>query len=48
MIGDDLQADILGAQNIGIKGVYFNPNRLASHEDVYLEISSLHHLKKIL
>ena len=26
MIGDDLKVDILGAENFGIRAVYFNPD----------------------
>ncbi len=48
MIGDDLEADILGAQNVGIKGIYFNPEGDKSHKDVFMQISTLDKLKEIL
>ena len=48
MIGDDLQADILGAQNAGIDQVYFNPNKKSHELNVTFEISRLEELKAIL
>ena len=47
-IGDNLFVDILGCQNSGIDGVYFNPSKSLHSEDVRYEISCLSHLKKIL
>jgi putative hydrolase of the HAD superfamily len=48
MIGDDLQADILGAQNAGIDQVFFNPNKKTHELNVTFEISKLEELKSIL
>ena len=48
MIGDDLLGDVIGAENVGIQGVYFNPNKIKHNEDVVHEISSLNELKTLL
>ncbi len=48
MVGDDLQADILGAKNMGIKGIYFNPDKKPHQEIVDYEITCLLEIKKIL
>ena len=41
MIGDHLEADVLGAMNVGWKGIYYNPEK----EEVKVEIHhELHHL----
>lgn len=48
MIGDALDVDILGAQNVGMHSVYFNPNRLAHHDEPTYEIHCLSELKNIL
>ncbi|HAF28098.1 MAG TPA: noncanonical pyrimidine nucleotidase, YjjG family, partial [Bacteroidales bacterium] len=29
MIGDDLQVDVLGAKNIGLDQVFFNPDNIS-------------------
>ena len=47
-IGDNLSVDILGCQNSGIDGVYFNPQKSSHSEDVRYEISCLSQLKEIL
>ena len=41
IIGDDLAVDILGAKDIGMDGVYFNPDGLEHEEEVAFEIKSL-------
>lgn len=41
MIGDDPQADILGASNAGIDAVWFNPLGEVREIDVTYEISAL-------
>ncbi|MBC8265718.1 MAG: noncanonical pyrimidine nucleotidase, YjjG family [Flavobacteriales bacterium] len=46
-IGDDLIVDILGCQNFGIDGVYFNPEKTKHSECPKFEISCLSELKKI-
>ena len=48
MIGDDLEADIIGARNFGIDQVYFNPERIAHSEKITLEITQLNQLYRIL
>jgi len=48
MIGDDLSVDILGAEAVGIQGVYFNPNRIAHKEYVVHEIFCLSELISLL
>lgn len=48
MIGDDLYADILGAKDVGIDQIYFNPEKNPHYEEVTYEISCLSHLKEIL
>ncbi|MNS84078.1 Pyrimidine 5'-nucleotidase YjjG [compost metagenome] len=48
MIGDSLEADILGAQSFGMDQVYFNPEQVAHSEQPTFEISCLSELKKIL
>ncbi len=48
MVGDSIEADILGAINFGIKAVYFNPaNEKVSH-DAIIQIQNLTQLKNIL
>ena len=48
MIGDDLPVDILGAQNIGMEGVYFNPHELPHDEEPAYEIQDLIQLTEFL
>lgn len=48
MVGDDLQADILGAKQVGISGIYFNPNKSPHREKIDHEISALMEISKIL
>lgn len=45
MIGDDPEADILGAKNFGLDQVYFNPGKKHSEENPTYEIE---HLKQLL
>jgi putative hydrolase of the HAD superfamily len=44
MIGDSLEADIYGAQNFGMKAIYFNPLRKEKPEDVSMQIMHLEEL----
>ena len=44
MIGDDLKVDILGAENFGIRAVYFNPNMKIHNEKISFEIKNLDEL----
>ena len=48
MIGDNLVADILGAKNVGIDQVYFNPEKNRHQERVSYEISDLGELPALL
>ncbi len=48
MIGDDLEADVLGARNAGIDAIYFNPSRHKDYTSVPSEIKCLSELFKIL
>jgi len=48
MIGDDIEADILGAQRCGIDQVLFNPNKRKHGIKSTFEIFSLNELKTIL
>jgi putative hydrolase of the HAD superfamily len=48
MIGDSLEADILGAKNAGIDQVFFNPTRKRHAQQVTYEISCLSQLQRIL
>jgi YjjG family noncanonical pyrimidine nucleotidase len=48
MIGDSIEADVLGAINFGMKAVYFNPaNKMVSHDKI-IQIQKLTQLKNIL
>ena len=48
MIGDSIEADVLGAINFGMKAVYFNPeNQTVSHNQI-IQIQKLIQLKNIL
>jgi putative hydrolase of the HAD superfamily len=48
MIGDSLEADILGAKNVGMDQVYFNPLEKTHSEHITHEINSLNALLKCL
>ena len=48
MIGDDLMVDIIGSENAGIKGVYFNPESKNHNENISYEISCLSELMQLL
>ncbi|MBM3400804.1 MAG: noncanonical pyrimidine nucleotidase, YjjG family [Bacteroidetes bacterium] len=48
MIGDSIEADIRGAQDYGMKAIYFNPERKEKPSDVQHEISCLSELKTLL
>ena len=47
-IGDNLIVDILGCQNFGIDGIYFNPDKKEHKENVTFEISCLSQIMEIL
>lgn len=48
MIGDDLEADVLGAKKLGMHQVYFNPDKKPHSHTITYEIQSILDLKKIL
>jgi putative hydrolase of the HAD superfamily len=48
MVGDSLEADIIGARNCGMDQVYYNPEKISHVEKVTHEISCLTELKNIL
>ncbi|HTO15959.1 MAG TPA: YjjG family noncanonical pyrimidine nucleotidase [Edaphocola sp.] len=48
MIGDNLEVDILGAQNIGMEQVYFNPHKLEHLGSPTYEIADLKELEQIV
>lgn len=45
MIGDSIEADVYGAQNFGMKAIYFNPFKAQKPSDVVQEI---HHLEELM
>lgn len=47
-IGDNLVVDILGCQNFGIDGIYFNQEKKKHKENVAFEISCLSQIMEIL
>ncbi len=48
MIGDDMEADIIGARKCKIDQVYFNPGKIPHKKKVTYEISCLEELKQFL
>ncbi|MDO8991556.1 MAG: YjjG family noncanonical pyrimidine nucleotidase [Daejeonella sp.] len=48
MIGDSLEADIRGAQDYGMRAIYFNPEKKEKPEDVDQEIACLSELMTLL
>ncbi len=48
MIGDSLEADIRGAQDYGMRAIYFNPERKEKPADVEQEIACLSELMILL
>ncbi len=47
MIGDSLDADIRGAQNVGMDAIYFNPHKAEVPADVTRSINALDELKRL-
>ncbi len=47
MIGDSLDADVRGAQNVGMDAIYFNPHNAAVPSDVKQSINTLEELKRL-
>lgn len=48
MVGDSIEADVLGAINFGMKAVYFNPANEMVSNDAIIQIQKLTQLKNIL
>ena len=48
MIGDSIEADIIGARNAGMDQVFFNPKNIVHEENVTFEIIHLEELLNIL
>ncbi|HLC82312.1 MAG TPA: YjjG family noncanonical pyrimidine nucleotidase [Bacteroidia bacterium] len=48
MIGDSLEADVLGAKNVGMHQVYFNPGEKVHEEELTHEVKGLKELMGIL
>lgn len=48
MIGDNMEADIIGARNAGIHQVYFNPSGQKHSESITYEIRNLKELMSLL
>lgn len=48
MIGDDLEADVLGAKKFGLDQVFFNPDKINHQVEITHEIASLKELQEIL
>ena len=48
MIGDSLEADVLGAKNVGMRQVYFNPEQKEHSEELTHEVKNLKELFEIL
>ena len=48
MIGDDLEADVLGAKRFGMDCIYFNPSGILHKEEITYEIRNISELLSIL
>jgi len=48
MIGDSLEADVMGALNFGMDAIYFNPAGLPKPDEVPVQISRLNELTLLL
>ena len=48
MIGDDLEADIIGAEKYGIKSIYFNRYKSKHKNNPFKEINCLSEIFQIL
>jgi putative hydrolase of the HAD superfamily len=46
MIGDSMEADVVGALDFGMKAIFFNPNQMEAEESI-LQITTLAELKSI-
>ena len=48
MIGDNIETDIVGAQNAAMDQIFFNPKETRHSLDVTFEITSLKQIMNIL
>jgi putative hydrolase of the HAD superfamily len=48
MIGDSLEADVMGALNFGMDAIFFNPNGLEKPAEVAMQITHLKQLTLLL
>lgn len=48
MIGDSLEADVLGALSVGMQAIHFNPTQIKSEEKSEVEIRNLFEIKQYL
>jgi putative hydrolase of the HAD superfamily len=48
MIGDNLEADVIGAREMGMDQVYYNPEEDPHEESITYEIKALSELIEIL
>lgn len=48
MVGDDFQADVLGAEKVGIKGVLFDPHKHYGHRKEINKIDNLSELENLI
>lgn len=48
MVGDDLEIDIIGAANVGMKTIFFNPEKQPHNVKPTWEINSLSEMKRFL
>ncbi len=48
MIGDDLDADILGAKNFGIDQIFYNPKKILHNQRITYEVRDLKEIIRVL
>jgi len=48
MVGDDIEVDIVGAQNAGMDAIFFNPLKISHNGEVKKEVFDLIELKELL
>lgn len=48
MIGDDIEVDIVGAQDAGMDAIFFNPSKISHNGEVKQEVFDLIELKDLL
>ena len=47
MIGDDIEADIIGSEAVGMQAIYFNPKKILHNQSKVNEINCLIQLKEL-